>query len=111
MPGLRAALEQARAPIVAVSPIIGGAAVKGPTAKLMVELGLTVSNDQIAAHYAGLIDGLLIDEGDDCAATGIAIGRAATLMRDSEDKRRVALAALRLAEEIGSRCAGPRSSR
>ncbi len=111
VPGLRAALEQARAPIVAVSPIIGGAAVKGPTAKLMVELGLTVSNDQIAAHYAGLIDGLLIDEGDDCAATGIAIGRAATLMRDSEDKRRVALAALRLAGEIGSRCAGPRSSR
>lgn len=101
IPGIRAALVRTSAPVVAVSPLVGGKAVKGPTAKLMAELGLAVDNDGIARHYAGIIDGLLIDEGDDCTAD-IAIGRSATLMHGLEDKIRVARAALALASRIGS---------
>lgn len=100
VPGVRQALRQVRAPVVAVSPIVGGQAVKGPTAKLMGELGLAVNNATIAAHYAGVIDGLLIDGGDD-APDGVAVARTDTMMRDDADKARVADAALALAATIG----------
>ena len=96
MPGLRAALVATRAPVVAVSPLVGGQAVKGPTAKLMGELGLAVNNQAIAAHYRGLIDALIVHEGDDqpadvpCLATN-------TLMLDEADRMRLARAALDMA--------------
>lgn len=96
IPGLRKALEARRAPVVAVSPIIGGKAVKGPTAKLMAEMNLEVSNAAIANHYEGLVDGLLVDT-DDIAPAGIAVGRADIMMRSLDDKARVAKAALDLA--------------
>lgn len=99
VPGISAALAETVAPIVAVSPIIGGQAVKGPTTKLMAELGVPADNGGIAAHYAGLIDGLLIHDGDD-APQGIAVERSDTLMRDDDDRRRVALAALALARRL-----------
>jgi LPPG:FO 2-phospho-L-lactate transferase len=102
VPGLRQALQRSPASVVAVSPIVGGQAVKGPTAKLMGELGLEVNNATIAAHYKGVIDGLLIDGGDD-APDGVAVARADTMMRDDADKARVADAALALAAEIGLR--------
>ena len=102
VPGLRAALDKARAPVVAVSPIVGGVAVKGPTAKLMRELGLEVSNAGIAAHYHGLIDGLVIHNGDD-APEGVELAQTDTMMRDDRDKMRVAEVALMLATSIGSR--------
>jgi LPPG:FO 2-phospho-L-lactate transferase len=101
VPGIRAALQSARAPIIVVSPIIGGKAVKGPTAKLMVELGVPVDNAAIAAHYAGLIDGLVVDSGDP-APEGVAIGRTDTLMQSIEDRARVAAAALALADIVRS---------
>ena len=59
--GMKTALKNAGAPIVAVSPIIGGKAIKGPAAKIMQELGNDVSVLSIAAHYQDLIDGLVID--------------------------------------------------
>lgn len=102
VPGLRAALGEARAPVVAVSPIVGGRAVKGPTAKLMAELGLEVSNAGIAAHYRGLIDGLVIYSGDD-APEGVELAHTDTMMRDEHDKIRVAEIALMLARSIASR--------
>ena len=61
VPGLRAALKRADAPVVAVTPIIAGAAVKGPTAKIMAELGLTVSEAAVAEFYDGIIDGFVND--------------------------------------------------
>jgi LPPG:FO 2-phospho-L-lactate transferase len=64
VPGLRAALRAAAAPVVAVSPIIGGSAVKGPTAKVMRELDVPASADQVAAHYGDLLDGFIIDQQD-----------------------------------------------
>ncbi len=93
---IKHALLTAKAPVVAVSPLIGGKAVKGPTAKLMDELRVPTTNAAIATHYGDLIDGLLIHEGDD-APPGIASAQTNTLMSTLEDRTRVARAALDLA--------------
>ena len=98
VPGIGDALRSAEAPVVAVSPIIGGEAVKGPTAKLMTELGLPVTNVSIAAHYGDILDGLLINIGDD--APRIAHAEADILMLTFEDRARVARAALSLAQTL-----------
>ncbi len=92
IPDLRAALERRRVPAIAVSPLIGGAAVKGPTAKIMNELGIETSARAIATHYRGLIDGLVIDAADAPAATGVGIPvfATATLMTTLDDRARVA---------------------
>ncbi|APA90504.1 2-phospho-L-lactate transferase (plasmid) [Paraburkholderia sprentiae WSM5005] len=102
IPAIRTALEGRSAPVVAVSPLVGGRAVKGPTAKLMEELGISVHNDSIAAHYEGLVDGLLIDSGDGCNDEAIRIARTSTLMNSMADKARVARAAMQLAEELAT---------
>jgi len=102
VPGIRSALAITKAPVVAVSPIIGGKAVKGPTAKLMDELGIRLANASIAAHYGDFINGLVIDQGDD-APLGITIARTDTLMCDDDDKARVAQVALDLAASIAGR--------
>lgn len=64
VPGLKAAIRAAGVPVVAVTPIIAGQAVKGPTAKIMRELGLAPDAIEVARHYAGLIDGFLLDVAD-----------------------------------------------
>jgi LPPG:FO 2-phospho-L-lactate transferase len=100
VPAIRAALAKAEAPIVAVSPLVGGAAVKGPTGKIMAELGLETSAAAIADHYAGLIDGVLIDERDPPAPLDIPHARADTLMKTAGDRMGVARAALDLADSL-----------
>ena len=102
VPGIRAALMKATAPVVAVSPIVGGKAVKGPTAKLMVELGIPITPRAIADHYRGVIDGLLVDERDGLDGVGIPMAAADTLMVSLKDRARVASAALALADRIAS---------
>lgn len=97
VPGIREALAATRAPVIAIIPIIGGAAVKGPTAKLMHELGVEASPTGIAAHYEGVIDGLLVDERDRGIAVPIPHAFADTMMTTLEDRARVAAAALDLA--------------
>lgn len=101
VPGLKAALRTARAPVIAVSPIVGGNAVKGPTAKLMQEFGLGVTNQAIAEHYADVLDGLLIDESDAAPRSDVDVASSRTLMKSDDDRRRVAQAALALAERVG----------
>lgn len=64
LPGMRAALVEAAAPVVAVSPIVGGLAIKGPTAKMMQELRVPASAAQVAAHYGDLLDGFVLDRQD-----------------------------------------------
>ncbi|MCZ6888850.1 MAG: 2-phospho-L-lactate transferase CofD family protein, partial [Gammaproteobacteria bacterium] len=64
LPGMRDALRGTGVPIVAVSPIVGGAAIKGPTAKMMTELSVPVTTEQVARHYADLVTGFLIDTQD-----------------------------------------------
>ena len=102
VPGIRTALMNATAPVIAVSPIVGGKAVKGPTAKLMLELGIPVTPRAIADHYLGIIDGLLVDERDAPENVGIPVASADTLMVSLEDRARVATAALALADRIVS---------
>jgi LPPG:FO 2-phospho-L-lactate transferase len=99
MPELRAALENRRVPLIAVSPLVGGAALKGPLAKLMTELGIPVTNFSIADHYNGLLDHLVIDEVDAAdaeglRAAGLCVTVTRTVMRDAEDRERLAHVAL-----------------
>lgn len=106
VPGLRALLRAAGVPIVAVSPLIAGAAVKGPTAKIMAELGKTSSALEVARHYRGLIDGFVLDQRDAELAAGIAsetgvpVRLCDTLMQCDDDRQRVAQASLQLAAEL-----------
>jgi len=102
VPGIRQVLNNAHAPVIAVSPVIGGAAVKGPTAKIMGELGLTVNSETIAAHYAGLIDGLVIDQADAAEARHLDVPTlvTATLMKSLEDRTRLAADVLQFAARI-----------
>jgi LPPG:FO 2-phospho-L-lactate transferase len=100
LPGVRQRLARLAAPRIAISPIVAGQAIKGPTAKLMAELGASVDVLGVARHYHGLIDRLIIDEADRAEATGIeALGVAATIaptvMKSHFD--RVALAEVTLA--------------
>lgn len=107
IPGMRTALRAAGVPIVVVSPLVGGRAVKGPTAKIMQELGLEASALTIVRHYAGLIDGLVLDESDvtaelrgALAQQGVALHATNTLMTTLADRERVANAAISLAGEL-----------
>ena len=82
-------------PVVAVSPIVGGQALKGPAAKMMTELGLESTVTALAEHYAGTVDGLVIDRVDEEAAArieadGIKVLATDTVMRTDEDKIRLA---------------------
>lgn len=95
IPGIAAGLAAASVPIVAVTPVVRGDALKGPTAKIMRELGLEVAPAAIANHYRGLIDGMIVDAADESlaaavAATGVAVEIADTVMRT--EAVRVALA-------------------
>jgi LPPG:FO 2-phospho-L-lactate transferase len=64
LPGMREALAACAAPVIAVSPIFDGRAVKGPTAKIMGELGMTPSAAAVAERYGDLLDGYVMDIGD-----------------------------------------------
>jgi LPPG:FO 2-phospho-L-lactate transferase len=92
VPGVRAALADCAAPVVAVSPIIGGRAVKGPTAKMMAELGLTPSAGGVARRYDGLIDGYVCDFADMDQVAGISakVTLAQTLMTTLADREALA---------------------
>jgi LPPG:FO 2-phospho-L-lactate transferase len=97
LPRARDALRVCRAPVVAVSPIIGGKAVKGPTAKIMAELGLTVGAAAVARHYEDILDVFIAEEADanEVENLGIPVRLARTLMstiEDREDLARVVLA-------------------
>ena len=112
VPGVREALIARTAPCVAVSPIIGGEAVKGPSAKMMRELGVEPSPVSVAGTYGGLIDGLLLDLVDaDRAAEVEAVSLAArvtqTLMRCDEDRIVLARESLDLAAALAGRRAAP----
>jgi len=102
IPALHNAVQNCPAPVIAVSPIIGGQAVKGPTAKMMAELGSVPSAETVLARYAGLIDAFVVDEVDAGLAPrpGIRIVSAPTLMTSIEDRRRLARTVLAVADEL-----------
>jgi LPPG:FO 2-phospho-L-lactate transferase len=92
LPRARDALRVCRAPVVAVSPIIGGKAVKGPTAKIMAELGLPVGAAAVARHYEDILDVFIADEADanEVEDLGIPVRLARTLMSTIEDREDLA---------------------
>jgi len=92
VPGVREALMACKAPIIAVSPIIAGRAVKGPTAKMMTELGLAPSAGTVAQRYAALLDGYVIDHADMSEVVSIdaRVTLAQTLMTTMEDREALA---------------------
>lgn len=106
VPGIRDALRRTAAPVVGVSPIVGGAVVRGMADKLMSGLGLDVSAAGVASLYADFLDGFVIDTRDAAsldavAAAGECVAETAqTMMHTPEDAAGVAKAALSLAERL-----------
>jgi LPPG:FO 2-phospho-L-lactate transferase len=102
VPGVREALRQCRAPVVAVSPIVAGQAVKGPTAKMMAELGLPVDAATPARHYRDFLDLYVADEADAAAVTGLdlPVVRTGTLMHSLQDREALARAVLAAADSL-----------
>lgn len=101
VPGIRQSLRRAGAPVVAVSPLIGGRPVKGPADRMMRALGLAPNPLGIAGCYDDFLDGLVIDAGDRSFAArlearGLAVGSLDILMRSQVRAAAVARAALRL---------------
>jgi len=108
LPEMRAALREAAAPVVAISPIVGDAAIKGPTAKIMRELGLHASARSVATHYGELLDGFVVDTADAEAAESIRnpdleVTVLPTIMNTLSDKTRLAASTLDFLATLASR--------
>jgi len=99
LPGIHEALRACQAPVVAVSPIIGGKAVKGPTAKMMAELGLPVDAAAVARHYGELLDHYVADETDanEIGDLGLPVTVTRTFMLSLEDREALARVVLEAA--------------
>ena len=97
VPAIRAALASRRARCVAVSPIVGGRAVKGPADRMLSRMAGGTTPAFVAQSYKGLIDALVIDEADAPAEADVELIVAHTLMFDRESERRLAEAALEIA--------------
>ncbi len=102
LPGIRAALRDCHAPVVAVSPIIGGKAVKGPTAKMIEELGLPIDAATVARHYRDFLDLYIADEEDAVAVAGldVPVVLTRTLMQSLADREALARTVLAAADRI-----------
>ena len=89
--GIRTGLQSVNAPVVAVSPIVGGMALKGPAAKIMKELDMPASNLSIADYYRDFLDGLIIDTADEqetraIEKLGFKVKVTNTVMRSVQDR-------------------------
>jgi LPPG:FO 2-phospho-L-lactate transferase len=105
IPGVRDGIRRSRCPVIAVSPIVEGQALKGPTGKLMAELGIPVSAEAVAAHYSGLVDGLVLDRKD--ASSCLAIEKMGmhcyatnTIMQNLEDRIQLARDVMSFADSL-----------
>ena len=98
VPGMREAIIAARAPVVAVSPIVGGAVVKGPTEAFMSFAGRECSAAGVAGLYGKLLDGIVADE----EVPGLAHLQLDTLMDSAESRRRVAEQTLAFADTLAA---------
>jgi LPPG:FO 2-phospho-L-lactate transferase len=99
--GMKESLQKIAAKIIVVSPLIGGQAVKGPTAKMMQEMAIPTDSKSIADFYAGLLDVLVIDESDQKDAASFssadfAVHARKTLMKTDADKLALATSLLQL---------------
>src|SRR5918994_6057366 len=108
LPGMTEALASSSAPKVAVSPIVGGRALKGPADKMLLSLGHEVSATGVAGMYAGLVDGMVVDtvdrdERDGIEALGMRVLVTGAVMRDAEDRARLALETLEFSARLVAR--------
>jgi LPPG:FO 2-phospho-L-lactate transferase len=102
---IKSAIIKTSAPVIGISPIVGGKAIKGPTAKLMAETGLDPSALSIAEHYRDVLDGLIIDEQDAnqagaIKALGLQVKVAQTVMNNKQDKIDLANVAIEFAAAL-----------
>lgn len=97
VPGMREALRECPGPVIAVSPLVGGRSLKGPTEAFLTWAGQPLSSDGIAAYYDGLLDGLVADARTDALPTL----ETDVAMPDGEGRRRVAHEALDFALALG----------
>ena len=97
VPEIRAALADRRVPAVAVSPLVGGRAVKGPADRMLARMAGGTTPEHVAGCYAGLIDALVVDESDRTGPAAVRRVVAKTLMTDLAASRRLAEAALEAA--------------
>jgi LPPG:FO 2-phospho-L-lactate transferase len=95
--GIREALERRRVRCVAVSPLVGGAAVSGPAARMLTRMAGGATPAHVAGCYEGLIDRLVIDESDAQAEAGAELVVTRTVMSDPETERRLATVVLEVA--------------
>ena len=108
IPKIRTSLERSDLPVIAVSPIIAGQAIKGPAAKMYSELGIEPSAFSVARQYAGLLDGFILDRVDRDQVQFIEELGARTLVTDTlmktpEDRRRLASEILSFAQDLVER--------
>jgi len=103
---LRTLLRESAVPIVAVSPIVAGEAIKGPAAAMFRAFGVTPSATAVATRYADFLDGFILDvqdahEQSAIESLGLQVAVTDTLMTDAAGRKRVAQVALTLCEELG----------
>ena len=98
VPGLEAALRDAAAPVLAVSPIVGGEVLKGPTAAFMALEGLECSASGVREHYGALLDGIVADEQP--GAEDLPALRTQTLMGTAEQRTALAREVIAFAEKL-----------
>lgn len=102
VPGLRQAVGRCPAPVVAVAPIIGDRAIKGPTAKMMSELGVAVTAASVARHYGEILDGYVVDHSDvgQVFLPDLEVQGAAILMETLADREGLARETVAFADRL-----------
>lgn len=108
---MRELLKQTSAPVVAVSPLVDGQAVKGPMSKIMREQGREARHATIAQHYDGLIDGIVTDCADSGIANDVAVMVTDTMMHSLDDKVRLARTVLAFADDMALERQPPKARR
>jgi len=105
VPGMREALQCCAAPVIAVSPLVGGAAIKGPTVKMMQELKVPNTAASVAEHYSDFLQGFIIDTADaldkpTIEAMGIECEVTKTVMTSLDDRVELAQACLEFVSRL-----------
>ena len=105
LPGVRDAMIANKAPVIAISPIVAGMALKGPAAKMMQELGMPATALAVAEFYGDLVDGMVIDDADaglagSIEALGIEVLVCPTVMKTLQDRIVLAETALNFANKL-----------
>ena len=98
-------IQNLKKPRIAISPIVDGDSIKGPTSKIMQEMGIEVSSSSIAKHYQGLIDGIIIDQSDEAQVNniekmGIQVKLANIIIKTKTEKNKLAQESLEFLDEI-----------